>query len=156
MILQPGERRPPRPVDAFLHGVDEDIVIITGRHAAQLERCVNLAALREVVRGAGDPEFYNVLLAVGTAADHWIKRCRSLAGTAAGSATGSVIDRTSELDRSLSQLTTGSAAEQLGITDRAIRKAIRDGRLRATQVDGKWLIDPEDLKHYRRRPHSAA
>lgn len=45
---------------------------------------------------------------------------------------------------------TAEAARRAGITDRAIRKALKFGRLRGRQVDGKsrWLVDPTDLARF--------
>lgn len=43
-------------------------------------------------------------------------------------------------------LTTQQAAEQLGITERAIRKLIESGTLPAKKIGGNWFIHPDDLE----------
>lgn len=48
------------------------------------------------------------------------------------------------------QLNTRAAADQLGITPRAITLAISQGRLAATKRDGRWLIARHDLDRYHR------
>ncbi|QRY39427.1 helix-turn-helix domain-containing protein [Microbacterium hominis] len=48
-------------------------------------------------------------------------------------------------------LTTAQAAALVGFTDRGIRKAITEGRLDATNVDGRWRISREALAHFRSR-----
>jgi len=42
-----------------------------------------------------------------------------------------------------------TAAGLLGISDRAVRKAIADKRLPATEIDGRWSIDRKDIENYR-------
>jgi hypothetical protein len=41
------------------------------------------------------------------------------------------------------------AADVLGITDRAVRLAITQKRLRATDLHGRWRIALEDTEHFR-------
>lgn len=49
-------------------------------------------------------------------------------------------------------LTTAQAAALIGFrSDRGIRKAITEGRLDATKVDGRWRISREALAHFRSR-----
>ncbi|MBT2567719.1 helix-turn-helix domain-containing protein [Arthrobacter sp. ISL-85] len=45
-------------------------------------------------------------------------------------------------------MTTTQAGNRLGITDRAVRLAIQEGRLPATNVDGRWRITNEDIAHF--------
>ena len=47
------------------------------------------------------------------------------------------------------RLTTLEAAHLLGCTDRAIRKACTEGRLRAVKLGNAWLIDAQDLDRHR-------
>lgn len=44
---------------------------------------------------------------------------------------------------------TTEAAEMLGITDRAVRLAITQKRLHATNLHGRWRITPEDIEHFK-------
>lgn len=41
------------------------------------------------------------------------------------------------------------AAFQLGITGKALRRAIRKGKLEAQKVSGRWYISPENLSTYK-------
>lgn len=42
-------------------------------------------------------------------------------------------------------ITTTQAAQQLGVTDRAIRKWCRNGRIPATRCGNRWLIHQRHL-----------
>lgn len=57
----------------------------------------------------------------------------------------------SEAGRARGCLDTRSAAQLLGISDRAVRKACDRGWLRAERVAGHWLIDEADALAYRGR-----
>jgi excisionase family DNA binding protein len=46
-------------------------------------------------------------------------------------------------------LTSGRAADLVGVSTRAIRKAITAGRLVGTRVGSQYRISREDLEHYR-------
>jgi excisionase family DNA binding protein len=46
-------------------------------------------------------------------------------------------------------LTTGQVASLSGVTRSAVTRAIREGRLRAERVAGRWLIDVENAARYR-------
>ncbi|MET9067253.1 helix-turn-helix domain-containing protein [Streptosporangium sandarakinum] len=50
-----------------------------------------------------------------------------------------------------SNMTTEQAAQHLGITANAVRRALREGRLTATKHAGRWWITAEDLAAYRIR-----
>jgi excisionase family DNA binding protein len=45
-------------------------------------------------------------------------------------------------------VSTTTAATILGITDRAVRRAITEKRLTATTLDGRYRIDRDDLAKY--------
>ncbi len=45
-------------------------------------------------------------------------------------------------------MTTSRAADVLGISDRAVRKACTDGRLDAERVDGQWRITRASVEAY--------
>lgn len=70
-----------------------------------------------------------------------------LARMADGAATGT----TSVAPVSLELVTTGTAAERLGCSTRAVRKAIAEHRLTATRLGRAWMIRTEDLDRYRYR-----
>jgi excisionase family DNA binding protein len=130
-------------VNPFLVGAEGPAVLVPARVAAILERHADLTALRVRVRGL-DPEASAVLEALRAAALCW--RSSALAPQ---SGTGD--DRDAEpAPESMEWLTTGEAADQAGVTSRAIRRAIEDGRLPAsTTAGGHNRISPEDLAHYK-------
>lgn len=73
-----------------------------------------------------------------------------LARMADGAATGT----TGVAPVTLELVTTGTAAERLGCSTRAVRKAIAEHRLTATRLGRAWMIRTEDLDNYRfRRTH---
>ena len=127
-----------RPLGGYRFGDGRDaFVIVPARVAAWLARHTDLSTVRVSARGT-DPEVYGVLHDLHAAALTW----RS-------SATGSEQAPEPEATTRSSWLSTTQAAGQLGITDRAVRLAIRQGRLPAEQVDGRWRISKEDVEHYR-------
>ena len=125
-----------RPPSAFVHGVDGPVVIVPGRVAAWLGREFRLDRRRIEVRGA-DAELDSVLVALGVAAAAW----RS-------SALGTDHRNRSEPRSSLTVMTTADVADRLDCTNRAVVKAIADGRLPARKEGRRWLVDPEDFAHY--------
>lgn len=121
-----------------LLGADGPAVLVPARVAAILERHAGLTDLRVRTRGI-DPEASAVLEALRFAAMSW----RS-------SATGTTDDTEPEPAQDSEQwLTTGQAAELVGVTARAIRKAVTEGRLSASKVGNHNRISREDLEHYR-------
>lgn len=48
------------------------------------------------------------------------------------------------------------AAHQLGITGKALRRAIRKGKLEAVKVSGRWYIDPKVLNAYKEAREKAS
>ncbi|WP_203011307.1 helix-turn-helix domain-containing protein [Rhodococcus ruber] len=50
-------------------------------------------------------------------------------------------------------MSTTQAAVHLGITDRAVRKAISTGALNAENTAGRWRIHRDDVAHYRTQRH---
>ncbi|MFE5293003.1 helix-turn-helix domain-containing protein [Isoptericola sp. NPDC056618] len=122
----------------YVIGIEGPAVVVPARVAAWLDARANLSALRMKSRGA-DPEVDDVLLGLRVAALAWRT-----------SATGSAVDPEPEVPRESSQwLSTGQAANLLGITDRAVRLAIREGRLVAEQVAGRYRISRANVEHYR-------
>lgn len=120
-----------------LIGTHGPAVVLDARACAWLERYAGLTGLRVRVRGT-DPEISRQLEEVRVAAMSW-----------RGSATGSERDAEPELAAQSEWLSTGQVAKELMVTDRAIRKAIREGRLTATEIGGRYRISREDLEHYR-------
>jgi excisionase family DNA binding protein len=119
-------------------GLDGPAVLVPARIAAILERHADLTALRVRTRGV-DPEASAVLEALRTSAMSW-----------RGSATGTTDDTEAEPASESSQwVGTGKAAELAGVTSRAIRKAIAETRLPATEVGGRYRISREDIEHYK-------
>ncbi|WP_090860076.1 helix-turn-helix domain-containing protein [Nocardioides lianchengensis] len=119
-------------------GNDGPAVVISARTAAWLERNANLSALRVRVRGT-DPETSAHLEQIRYAALSW-------RGSATGTEAATEAEPASESDMWLS---TVEAADLAGITSRAIRKAIAEGRLASVEVGGRHRISREDLEHYK-------
>lgn len=121
-----------------LLGVDGPAVLVPARIAALLEAKANLSALRVRTRGV-DPEATDVLEALHVAAMSW-----------RGSACGTEVAAEAEpAALSESWVTTGEAADLVGISSRAIRKAIAEQRLPATEDGGRHRISREDVEHFR-------
>jgi excisionase family DNA binding protein len=122
-----------------LVGKNGPSVVIDGRTCAWLERYAHLSALRVQVRGTV-PDISTQLEEIRVAAMAW----RS-------SATGTEEAPTAELAARSQWLSTKEAAEQLHMTDRAVRKAIREGRLTATAVGRAYRVAIEDVATYNDR-----
>lgn len=128
----------PKPPGAYLHGDGPAcVVIVPARVAAWLATRTNLRNVRISARGT-DPEVYAVLHDLHRAALAWRT-----------SAAGSVDAPVPEEPRPSEWGSTTQAAGLLGITDRAVRLAVREGRLPAQQVAGRWRVTREDVEHYR-------
>ncbi|MDN4595907.1 helix-turn-helix domain-containing protein [Leifsonia virtsii] len=119
-------------------------VIISGRAAAFLLRYAGLNQYHVDHRGE-DPEIDQTLVALKVAALAW-----------RGTATGTQEAAKPELDRGSQWLSTSQAAAAIQVTDRAIRKAIRERRLHAEKVGRTYRISREQLAHYRERRGSRA
>ncbi|GGR78530.1 hypothetical protein GCM10010169_23380 [Micromonospora fulviviridis] len=130
-----------RPPAAYVHGLDGPAVVVPARVAAWLERVADLREIRTHHRGA-DPEVDAVLVALGVAAAAW----RQQAGISSDHGTD---QRKQPETEPGSPLTTTQAADLLNITDRGVRAAIAAQRLNAQRVGDQWLIDREDLEHFR-------
>ena len=126
----------PRPIEHYLHG-DGHVVIVPARVAAWLERRAGLNAIRIGNRGL-DPEVDAVLGALRIGALVW-----------RNSVDGTDATQTAEPEPpSPQRVSTNQAATHLGITDRAVRKAIARGAICAENIDGRWVIDREELIDY--------
>lgn len=136
-----------RPPGAYVHGLDGPCVVIPGWVADWLLRQTNLDRRRVELRGT-DRAVDDVLVAVRECALRWRD-----AGSAAGAVDGTSLDGDAEPTSGLAmsgQLSTGQVAAALGMTARAVRKAITEGRLPAQNADGRWLIDQNAVDEFRR------
>ncbi len=88
-----------------------------------------------------DPELDTVLTALAIAGRRW-----ALASTDRGTAVAAAPELS---EPSNDWLSTTRAAELLGVTDRAVRKALADKRLKGHHRGGRWWIAREELAHYR-------
>lgn len=130
-------RTPPkwRPPESYTHL--DGIVVVPARIAALLDQHLRLDRFRKSVRGH-DAELDSVLLAI------------RLAAVVYSSATGTERAKTPEPQPHSSRgIGTPAAAIQLGISDRAVRKAMTEGRLNAEKVDGRWRTSHADIQSYR-------
>ena len=135
-----------RPAEHLVHGLDGPVAVIDGRVCAMLNKLLSLDKVRAQIRGQ-NPQLDQALLAI------------KLVGTAyaASSATGkSQAPQPEPAPQSQRQLndtvSTTTAAALLNMTDRAVRRAITEKRLKATRLDGRYRIDRDDLAAY----HDAA
>ena len=125
-----------RPPAHLVHGLDGPIVIVSGRVAAWLNRHAGLNQYRIDHRGE-DGDVDSTLNALRLAELGWRE-----------AATGTKEAAPPEPQRQW--MSTSHAASQMRVGERAIRKAIYEGRLKATKNDqGHWRIRHEDLLHYK-------
>jgi excisionase family DNA binding protein len=124
-----------RPPSSYVHGINGPCVIVPARVASWLERYCQLNEARITARGK-DPEVDNVLNAIRVTAMAW-----------RASATGST--QPAEPEELTPWVGTSEASEELDVTDRAIRHAIKENRLKASNINGRWRIAREDLEHYK-------
>ena len=129
---------PARDPRHYVHGLDgKGVVIVPARIAAWLHQQLPLDRLRTEMRGA-DPEIDHVLIGLSVAGFNWRS---SVVGTSPRNG--------AELKPRSPWLTASEAADQLGVTVRAVTKACRAGRLPAQWTAGRWSVSREDLEHYR-------
>jgi len=124
---------------ALVAGMSGPVVIMSGRVAAVLLRYADLDRYHLDHRGE-DSEVDAALIAMKVVALQW----RS-------TATGTRDAPKAELDGQSEWLSTKQAADALAMTDRAIRKAIRENRLKATTVGRAYRINREQLAHFKAR-----
>lgn len=127
----------------LVHGTEGPVVLISARAAAWLIRYAELERYHEAHRGQ-DAEIDQSLIALKVAALSW----RS-------AATGTSNAPRPELATQLEWLSTKQAADALAMTDRAIRKAIRENRLKANRVGRAYRINREQLAHFKARKEPA-
>ncbi len=127
-----------KPPGSYVFGTGADQhVIVPARVAAILFRRAGLADYHRQNRGI-DPELDSLLVALREAGREWV-----------ASVSGSEPRKAAEPESLSSRVSAREAADLLGVTDRAVRLACTQGRIPAEQVDGRWLIDREDVEHYR-------
>lgn len=124
-------------------GIDGPVALLSGRVAAYLLRYADLDRYHMGHRGE-DAEVDAALLAMKVVALHWRT-----------SATGTRNAASAELDAQSEWLSTKQAADALAMTDRAIRKAIRENRLKANRVGRAYRINREQLAHFKARKEPA-
>lgn len=123
------------PPEWLVMGAHGPGTFVSGRVCAYLARYAGLDAFRVTNRGA-DLEVDNTLVAMRLAELAWQQ-----------SATGT--RETSKPEPARKWKSTGEVAGLLGVTDRSIRRAIQENRLKAINVAGRWRIGPEDLEHFK-------
>ena len=123
-----------RPPEHLVHGLDGPIVIVSGRVAAWLNRHAGLDQFRIDHRGE-DGEVDSTLVALRLAELKWRE-----------AATGT--KQAAPPEPESQWLSTNQAATRTHLGERAIRKAIYEGRLKATNSNGRWRIQFEDLAHF--------
>lgn len=114
-----------------------EYVLVPARAAFLLnEKC--LAELRIEIRGK-DKQLDELLFGIAAVAAHVRESLRGTRDAPTPEPVGTLTEA----------MSTTAAARRIGVTDRAIRKAIAQGRLQAEQVDGRWCITGADVEHYR-------
>lgn len=129
-------------------------VSIPPRIADILDRRLGLDTIRKQIRGE-DAEVDAVLMAIRLAGCAF--RNGQTAHLAARSACGTDVVKPAEPESESGRgIGTSTAAEILGVTDRAVRKAIAENRLPAVLDDGgRWRINRDDLMQYRAERRTA-
>lgn len=123
-----------------------DCAVLPPWAAAWLERTTNIAQQRRAARGQ-DPGLDHVLRVILYTAS-----LEPGFGSGPGSADGTSAPAGAEPMPALSlPLETVKAAALLGISSRAVRRAITEGRLPAHRVGNRWLIERADVAQYQPR-----
>lgn len=116
------------------HITTDGSVLVPPRIAAFLEHRAGLTGERRILLRDTDPAAYEVLAAL------------HLAALAHRSGDGTKDAEPQPNQPHWTQwLTTSQAAQQVGVTDRCIRKWIRHNKLPATRHGDRWLINPHHL-----------
>lgn len=117
------------------HILPDGRVVVPPRIAFWLEKQAGVTDNRRIVVRGNDPAAYEVLMALHIAAlTH-----RSGVGT-------KVTEQQGYPEESNVWMTTITAAERMGVTDRAIRKWIAVGKLPAIRHGGRWLINHNNIR----------
>lgn len=120
-------------------GKDGPAVVLDARACAWLEQYARLSSVRKDFRGT-DPHISQQLEEIRYAAMAWWR---------ASASTGTEHDSEAEVAAPSKWLTTGQAADLLGITSRAVRLAIARGDVPAEKVGTHNRISRADVEHYR-------
>ncbi len=122
---------PPRPIEAYVHGLAGPLGLIEGPEAVALLNYCDMGSYLREHRG------------VNAYLDRAIAKLRLVSAAYRSTGHGTASAEPQEpAKRSDGRLTTRQAADLLGVTPRAITKAINEGRLPAKRFAGRWLIDP--------------
>lgn len=132
-----------RDAKDLIIGANGPEVVVSGRVAAWLMRYAELDRYHLDNRGI-DSEVDQTLVALKVAALSW-----------RNTETGTKAAAVAELAPQLQWLSTKQAADALAMTDRAIRKAIRENRLQATIIGRAYRINREQLAHFKARKDKA-
>ncbi len=116
--------------------------------AVWLETNTNLSSRRVALRGL-NPAADDALVALHSVATQWSFMA---SGSAAGADSGTEQLLLPEPERELvaEHINVNTAADVIGISARAVRKAIAEQRLPASRIGSQWLIDRSAAQHYRR------
>jgi excisionase family DNA binding protein len=128
---------PPRPDD---YRRADGSVVVPARAVERLLKLLELGVVAARQRGMGG--------AVNTDMVIVLDALQEAAGDAS-SAIGTTVPDSSTLEVSGKLLTAQGAADRIGCSARAVRKACTEGRLRAVQVGRSWLIEENDLERFR-------
>jgi excisionase family DNA binding protein len=139
-----------RTAEAFIHGVDGPVVVLDGMVCAGLDSMLRLDKVGRQVRKQSE-QLFQVILAIRLAG---IKYAES---SSSGTVSAPQPEPVSQLKNQPNSDTVSSttAATILGITSRAVTKAITENRLPARKSDGRYRITRQALTAYKanRRTH---
>ena len=136
----------PLPPGAYIHGVNEPVMPAGAGLAAWLERHTNLSKQRVALRGL-DPGIDNQLAALLWMATWSFNATISAPSSDLGTTHPVMAEPAGELVAE--RIDVNTAAEVIGITTRAVRKAIAEHRLPACRDGSRWSIDRNDARQYR-------
>ena len=136
-----------RPAGAYIHGHDGPLAAVPGWGLAWLESHTNLNAQRVALRGQ-HPEVDELLAALHSVATQWsVMTTSSAPSSDLGTTHPVMVEPAGELV--VERIDVNTAAEVIGITTRAVRKAIAEQRLLARRDGSRWSIDRNDARQYR-------
>jgi hypothetical protein len=136
--------------DDHLVAVEGPVVVVVPARVARLLAGPLAGVLRQA-RDRGerlDPQVLAVVDAFGWAGRQW-SAARVAAGIGTGS--GTSVDSSAEHRPTLAEMTTTSAADALGCTERNVRALVGRKVLAGRRVAGSWLLDPGSVAAYARR-----
>ena len=133
----------PRPAEHLVLGLNGPIVAISGRIAALLLARAGLERYHRDHRGE-DRELDEALVALKVIAAMWRT-------AVADCGQDPPSPRQGGHSSAVSGWSTRQAAKRLGCSDRTVRWAIANGRLAAKRIGAGWVLDPEEVEHFRAR-----